>query len=128
MASFVHDFGRNGVGLGRGRVTAGGREKGRPQQARLLTESLGKGKGGYHPAQQQGQRPKVFNALREEPMREGHHLVAEGTKQRVLRHLLARLICSVKRRFTELGIWLRAGLVGARLHLQYNSKGFTKIS
>lgn len=47
MASFVYDFARNGVGLGSVRVTVGGgREKGRPQQARLFTESLGKGKGG----------------------------------------------------------------------------------
>lgn len=73
------------MGLGSVRVTVGGREKGRPQQAKLFTESLGKGKGGYSPAQQQGQHPKAFNApLRpEEPVREGRHLVAEGTKQRM---------------------------------------------
>lgn len=93
------------------RVTLGERDKGRPLQARFFTEPLRKGKAGYSPAQQQGQHPNAFNAPSkpEESMSKGC-LLAENAPSRnclrdgptVLRHLLTRLIFSLKR-FKELG-------------------------
>lgn len=94
------------------RVTSGVRDKGRPQQARLCTEPLRKGKAGSSAAQQQGQHPYAFNAPSkpEEPMSKGRRL-AENAPSRnclrdgptVLRHLLTRLIFSLKRFSQELG-------------------------
>lgn len=92
---------------------------------RLFAESLGKGEGGYSLAEQQGQHPNAFNApLRsEEPERDVIRLLNAPSRKcmrdgpRILRHLLARLIFSAKRRFLELGTRLGTGLACTSFHL-----------